>query len=98
MWPQTHPQWVPPNPEASAPVPGGDDDRPLSSPGVGLLGMLIAHYGGDESRVPRTYREAYELIKVSGKGLFGTGPKPEQSVLPLTTPGPHTPPPTPSEG
>ncbi|MGN6126175.1 MAG: alkaline phosphatase family protein [Humibacter sp.] len=70
-WPQTHPQWVPPNPEASAPVADGDDDRPLASPGVGLLGMLIAYYGGDESQVPRTYREAYELVTVRGRGIFG---------------------------
>ena len=97
-WPQTQPQWVPPNPEASAPVPGGDDDRPLSPPGVGLLGMLIAHYGGDERNVPRTYREAYDLIKVSGRGLFGVGPGPQQTSLPLTTPGPQTPAPSPPEG
>ncbi|MGA0566256.1 alkaline phosphatase family protein [Rathayibacter sp. KR2-224] len=71
-WPQTHPQWIPPNPEAGPPVEGPDGDRPLGPPGVGLLGMLIAHYGGDETKVPRTYREAYELIGVSGKGLFGT--------------------------
>jgi phospholipase C len=90
-WPQTHPQWVPPNPEAQPPVPDGDDDRPLSPPGVGLLGMLIAHYGGEEARVPRTYREAYELIEVSGKGLFGTGPNPAEPLLP-----PLTPPPAPS--
>ncbi len=87
-WPQTHPQWVPPNPEAGPPVPGGDDDRPLSPPGVGLLGMLIAHYGGDESKVPRTYREAYDLIEASGRGLFGPGPKVRETPPPASpTPG-----------
>ncbi|GAB3608198.1 hypothetical protein GCM10027414_03230 [Humibacter ginsengiterrae] len=107
-WPQTHPQWVPPNPEAGPPVPGGDDDRPLGPPGVGLLGMLIAHYEGDETKVPRTYREAYELITVSGKGVFGTGPNPMEPLLPplgftgspSATPAPTpatTSPPTPAE-
>ena len=71
-WPQTHPQWLPANPEAQAPYPGGDDDRPLSPPGVGLVGMLTAHFGGDETKIPRTYREAYELIDKHGRGLFGS--------------------------
>jgi phospholipase C len=90
-WPQTHPQWVPPNPEAGPPVSGLDGERPLGPPGVGLLGMLIAHYGGDETRVPRTYREAHELIEVSGKGLFGTGPSPAEPLLPPLTPAPTPP-------
>jgi phospholipase C len=98
-WPQTHPQWVPPNPEAGPPVVGPDGDRPLGSPGVGLLGMLIAHYGADEMAVPRTYREAYELIEVSGKGLFGTGPRPAEPLLPPLTPAPTpTPGPTSTSG
>jgi len=73
-WPQTHPQYIPPNPEALDPVPDGDDDRPLSPPGVGLLGMLVAHVGGDQTQIPRTYREAFNLVEQEGKGLFGPGP------------------------
>jgi len=72
FWPQTHPQWLPANPEATAPFSGGDDNRPLSPPGVGLVGMLTAHFGGDETKVPRTYREAYDLIDKHGRGLFGS--------------------------
>jgi hypothetical protein len=34
--------------------------------------MLIAHYGGDESRVPHTYREAFNEIDKHGRGLFGS--------------------------
>jgi hypothetical protein len=49
--------------------------------------------------VPRTYREAYELIEVSGKGLFGTGPRPPEPLLPPLTPGPTpTPGPTSTSG
>jgi phospholipase C len=70
-WPETHPQWVPPNPESSDPVPAGDDDRPLSPPGVGLVGMLTAFTGANESTIPKTYREAFTLIDQKGKGLFG---------------------------
>jgi phospholipase C len=71
-WPQTQSPYLPPNPESADPVPGGDDDRPLSPPGIGLVGMLIAHYGGDESRVPHTYREAFNEIDKHGRGLFGS--------------------------
>jgi phospholipase C len=70
-WPVTYPQWLPGNPEADSPLPG-DYDRPLSPPGVGLVGMLTAHFGGDETTVPRTYRQAYDLIQKHGKGLFGS--------------------------
>jgi len=87
-WPQTHPQYIPPNPESLDPVPDGDDDRPLSPPGVGLLGMLIAHVGGDQTQIPRTYREAFTLVEAKGRGLFGPGPDAtgERSPAPTTSP------------
>lgn len=71
-WPDTYPQYVPPNPESDGPVPGGADDRPLSPPGVGLVGMLVARYGAPGEPEPRTYREAYEVVNRAGAGLFGS--------------------------
>jgi phospholipase C len=69
-WPDTQPQYLPPNPEAGPPAPG-DQDRPLSPPGIGLVGLLTARYGAPGDAVPRTYREAYEAVDRLGRGLFG---------------------------
>ncbi len=69
-WPDTHPQYLPPNPEAEAPA-AGDEDRPLSPPGVGLVGLLTARYGAPGDPVPRTYKEAYDAVDRLGRGLFG---------------------------
>ncbi len=69
-WPDTHPQYLPANPEAQAPAPG-EEDRPLSPPGAGLMGLLVAQYGRPGEPVPRTYREAYDLVQREGVGLFG---------------------------
>lgn len=71
-WPETTPQYTPPNPEADAPHPG-DAHRtaPLSPPARGLLGMLIAKYGDGSEPDPQTYGEAYELLQKYGTGLFG---------------------------
>lgn len=70
-WPDTHPQYLPANPEADAPAPE-DEDRPLSPPGVGLVGLLMAHYGPPGAAVPRTYKEAYQAVDRLGHGLFGS--------------------------
>jgi phospholipase C len=80
-WPTTHPAYVPPNPESRGkPYDEGADDRPLSPPGVGLMAMLAAKYASADTKVPKTYREAYELVDRHGKGLFGapagTSPSP----------------------
>ncbi|KRE21853.1 alkaline phosphatase family protein [Agromyces sp. Soil535] len=69
-WPQTHPQYTPRNPESSDPVPNGDDDRPLSPPGAGLMGLLAAHQGVTDAP-PVTYRQAHALIEQHGTDLFG---------------------------
>ena len=69
-WPETHPQWLPANPESIEPVPG-EDDHALSTPGAGLMGMLVAYRHGDPKSVPYTYRGAYDLVVSAGKGLFG---------------------------
>ncbi|MGR2751532.1 alkaline phosphatase family protein [Agromyces arachidis] len=70
-WPETTPQYTPPNPE-SEPHPG-DAHRtaPLSPPARGLLGMLLAKYGDGSEPDPQTYGEAYELLQKYGTGLFG---------------------------
>ncbi|WP_353828398.1 alkaline phosphatase family protein [Agromyces sp. SYSU T0242] len=70
-WPETTPQYTPPNPEAE-PLHPGDAHRgaPLSPPAKGLLGLLIAKYGDGEAE-PQTYGEAYELLQKYGVGLFG---------------------------
>jgi phospholipase C len=70
-WPDTHPSYVPANPESTAPVPAGDDDRPLSPPGAGLMAMLVARYEPG-APIPRTYREAFNLVSRHGMGLFGS--------------------------
>jgi phospholipase C len=71
-WPDTHPQYVPPNPEASDPVPTGDDDRPLAPPGAGLMGLMVAKYGEPGEPTPETYRQAYNFITKRGLNLFGS--------------------------
>jgi phospholipase C len=70
-WPTTQPAYVPPNPESIRPYDEGADDRPLSPPGVGLVAMMVAKYGGPDEKVPKTYREAYDLMQTHGHGLFG---------------------------
>lgn len=71
-WPSTTPQYVPPNPQAEAPHPAHTHkDKPLSPPAKGLLGLLIAKYGGPDAEVPETYADAYEALHRYGDGLFG---------------------------
>ena len=71
-WPSTTPQYIPPNPQSDAPHPGhAHKDKPLSPPARGLLGLLIAKYGGPDEREPETYADAYELLHRYGIGLFG---------------------------
>lgn len=74
-WPQTHPQYVPANPEADlpddSPFPFGQEERPLSAPGVGLVGMLTARFAPGE-KIPETYAEARATLDRHGRGLFGT--------------------------
>jgi phospholipase C len=71
-WPSTTPQYVPPNPQSTAPHPAHTHkDKPLSPPAKGLLGLLIAKYGGPDATVPETYADAYEALHRYGEGLFG---------------------------
>lgn len=68
-WPHTQAQYTPTNPE-SDPVPAGQDDRPLSPPGRGLMGLLAAHAGTSDP-LPKTYRQAHDFLEQHGRGLFG---------------------------
>jgi phospholipase C len=69
-WPTTFPLYTPPNPESIDPTADGDDDRPLSPPGIGLLTLLLTEYAPDEP-IPQTYREAYAAVHRHGEDLFG---------------------------
>ncbi len=70
LWPDTHPAFVPTNPE-SAPKPHEEHrSRPLSNPAEGLLGLLLSKYD-PKAKVPETYGEAYDVLVKHGKGLFG---------------------------
>lgn len=71
-WPDTRPQYTPPNPEA-VPTPRAQyRDHPLSPPARGLLGLIIARYGAPGERVPDTYGDAFDALMEHGTGLFGT--------------------------
>lgn len=72
-WPTVHAMYVPPNPDESTVdqlKDGAHKDKPLSPPGRGLLGLLLARYGPPNAPEPRTYAEAYETLQKHGLGLF----------------------------
>lgn len=72
-WPAVHPMYVPPNPdedELSDLHDGPHRDKPLSPPGRGLLGLLLARYGPPGAPEPQTYADAYDVLQQHGLGLF----------------------------
>ena len=72
-WPAVHPMYVPPNPEEEELGDlrtGKHKDKPLSPPGRGLLGLLLARYAGPGHPEPVTYAEAYDVLQQHGLGLF----------------------------
>ncbi|MDR7111741.1 phospholipase C [Microbacterium trichothecenolyticum] len=72
-WPVVHPMYVPPNPaedEVSDLEHGPHRHKPLSPPGRGLLGLLLARYAAPGSAEPETYAEAYDVLHKHGLGLF----------------------------
>jgi len=72
-WPLVHPQYVPPNTaedERTDLKNGPHRDMPLSPPGKGLLGLLIAKYGSADGEDPQTYADAYRILQAKGLGLF----------------------------
>ncbi|MWV50120.1 hypothetical protein GRS96_12665 [Rathayibacter sp. VKM Ac-2803] len=73
-WPTTVPQYLPPNPEATPPHPANANrDKPLSPPALGLMGLLLARYGGPGEDLPTTYEGAYNALLKHGSSLFGSG-------------------------
>ncbi len=76
LWPDVYPSYVPPNPEAQPPSLANKDlRRPLTSPGIGLLGMLLAKYEPN-APVPQNYADAYAALQKHGIGLFGVSDEP----------------------
>ncbi|MEO8931544.1 MAG: alkaline phosphatase family protein [Lacisediminihabitans sp.] len=71
-WPDTHPQYVPPNAGVNGITEAQERQHPLSSPAEGLLGLLVTQFGKPGAPVPTTYGEAVDVLSDSGKGLFGT--------------------------
>ena len=70
-WPETTPQYVPPNPEAFGPFTEAVASMPLTAPALSLLGMLTEKFGLPTDKKPATIGEAYEMLQRLGKGLFG---------------------------
>lgn len=73
-WPTPTPQYLPPNPQANAPHPGhAHKDKPLSPPGRGLVGLLLARYGSADEKEDEaaTFGDAYNALHKYGEGLFG---------------------------
>jgi len=71
-WPETTPQYVPPNPEARGPFTPDQARTPLTAPALSLMGMLTAHLGLPAEQAPTTFGGAYEMLQRGGKDLFGT--------------------------
>ncbi|KRA23556.1 hypothetical protein ASD65_03305 [Microbacterium sp. Root61] len=74
-WPTVHPMYLPPNPledEQSDLTAEENKHKPLSAPGRGLLGLLLAKYGtaDDGAPEPETYADAYTVLQKHGLGLF----------------------------
>ncbi|MGL4257558.1 MAG: alkaline phosphatase family protein [Microbacterium sp.] len=72
-WPVVHPMYAPPNPEEDDAIDlasGEHRHKPLSPPGRGLVGLLLARYGPAGASEPSSYAEAYEAIRTHGLGLF----------------------------
>ncbi|MGK3953026.1 alkaline phosphatase family protein [Microbacterium sp. I2] len=72
-WPVVHPMYVPPNPHEDQHIDltqGAHKSKPLSPPGRGLLGLLLARYGPAGAPEPTTYAEAYDVLQAHGLGLF----------------------------
>ena len=70
-WPETTPQYVPPNPDGHGPFSPAQAKTPLTPPALSLLGLLAAKFGLPTDPKPKTFGEAYEMLQRYGKGLFG---------------------------
>ncbi len=70
-WPETTPQYVPPNPDEYGPFTEAVSGTPLTPPALALLGMLTEKFGLPIDKKPTTVGEAYDTLQRLGKGLFG---------------------------
>jgi phospholipase C len=71
LWPDVAAPYVPRNPESTRRAPSERDRRrPLTAPGKGLLGLLLARYEPG-APVPETFGDAYDVLTKHGRGLFG---------------------------
>jgi phospholipase C len=71
LWPDVAKPYVPKNPEGRRRAPSERERRrPLTAPGKGLLGLLLAKYEPD-APVPETFGDAYDVLTKHGMGLFG---------------------------
>lgn len=68
-WPQTTPQYVPPNPNAHSPFSVEADKAPLGSLAEAALGILAEYFG---IPAPKTVGVARKLLQEVGQGLFGS--------------------------
>lgn len=68
-WPTVHPAYVPPQEDETSLDRIRRSTLPLSPPGEGLVGMLLARYAPG-APVPETYADAYEALTAHGLGLF----------------------------
>jgi phospholipase C len=92
QWPQTLPQYTPPNPEVSFDTSSADHKvKPISNPAKGLLGILMAKYGDPAAKEPETYGEAFAALMQTQNAhgqLFGTLDSVDGTPTPKPTPTP----------
>ncbi|MFT4136929.1 alkaline phosphatase family protein [Microbacterium sp.] len=73
-WPAVHPMWLPANPdedELEDLHKGKHRNKPISPPGRGLLGLLLARYGeASDLSAETSYADAYRILRRHGLGLF----------------------------
>ncbi len=72
QWPRVHPMYVPANPhedDLDDLAEGKHKDKPISNPGRGLLGLLLARYAPGTPE-PETYADAFHTLRTHGLGLF----------------------------
>jgi phospholipase C len=86
-WPTVTPAYVPPLLDEDQLAELRSSPKPLTSPAKGLLGLLLAKYGGADHPDPETYQDAYEILTAHGLGLFTSGGA-SPSATPSATSGP----------
>ncbi|HMQ69318.1 MAG TPA: hypothetical protein PKC58_10060 [Ignavibacteria bacterium] len=62
-WPETTPQYVPPNPEATGPFSPSVSQMPLTPPALALHGMLAEKFSVKDELKPKTIGEANDILQ-----------------------------------